>query len=263
MEENKFIDRVNKRTLFFAFIILVIAILLIYISCQTKWSIDDTVKLVLLNIGALLIATGLLTFFWDLWAKRVFLDEILSKVGLSKDIESAGIVSVTNFFYEKVNWENLFNNTIKLDLFFTYARTWRNTYNSRIEKIAKKKNSRIRIVLPDYKNDLVLTELSQRFNYSKEELSVYIKEAETYFKRLKSKFKDKSEIDIWLLTTVPYYSYYRFDNKKVIAFYSHRRKYSQVQVPVIICKGRGFLADYFYDEFKSIISNKTLSVKIT
>jgi len=263
MEEIKFVDRVNKKTLFFAIIIALVAILLIYISIQTRWNINLTIRLVISNIGAILIVTSLLTFFWDLWAKRVFLDEILAKAGLSKEIESAGIESVTNSFYDKVNWEKLFDNVRKLDVFFVYARTWRNTHDLEIKEIAKNKDSRIRVVLPNYKDVSVIKELSQRFNCPEKELINFIKDAENYFKRMKSRHIYRAQIDIWLLSTVPYYTYYRFDNKGVITFYSHRKEDSQVQVPVIICSGRGLFSDYFYNEFKSIIENKKISTKIT
>ena len=75
---------------------------------------------------------------------------------------------------------------------------------------------------------------------------------------------NNAKIDIWLLSTIPYFSYYRFDNKSVIALYSHSKEGRWPgDVPVIVCKSEGTYFDYFYNQFDSIINNSQLSKKIT
>jgi len=258
----KVMEKVNFKTILFILSIILVGALFIWLGSQTNFIIYSWLKLILQNFGAVLIATGLLTFFWDLRIKRAFLDEILEKVGVAKEIELAGITNIHRMFYGKVNWEDLFQNVCKLDLFFSYARTWRRSNIGNIEQVAKSKDSRIRVVLPDYNKKNILKELEYRFDCKEEELIGLIKETEDFFKELKVKNKN-SEIDIWLLSTVPYFSYYRFDSKAVITLYSYRKEAGPVDVPVIMCKSRGTFFDYFYEEFKAMVSSSKLSKKIT
>ncbi len=236
-------------------------ILIIYLGTQKIFSLPDWLKLIFQNFGAILIATGLLTFFWDLRIKRAFLDEVLEKVGVAKEFELAGIINVHRMFYRKINWEKLFENVSKLDLFFSYARTWRNSNMEKIKKVSQNKDSRIRVILPNYNKKYVLKELTNRFGCGEKKLCGLIKETEDFFKELK--LNNSAQIDIWLLSTVPYYSYYRFNKQAVITLYSHRKETTPVDVPAIICKSGGTFFDYFYDEFNAMVNNLELSKKIT
>jgi len=258
---KKKIENVNFKAIIFVIAVIAIGSLFVWLGSQNNFILYVWLKLILQNFGAILIATGLLTIFWDVRIKRAFLDEVLEKVGVAKEIELAGITNINRMFYS-VNWDELFENASKLDLFFAYARTWKNSNIERIKKIAQDKDSRIRVILPDYSDKTILKELTHRFRSNEEELISSIKETESFFIDLKSRYC-KSEISIWLLSTVPYFSYYRFDNKIIITLYSHRRESTPVNVPVIICKSGGTFFDYFYEEFNSMINNSELSKKIT
>jgi hypothetical protein len=152
-------------------------------------------------------------------------------------LEKAGIITFTDNFHKGIDWEPLFTNTKELDIFFSYGRTWRNTHRDELTTLVTTSNIQLRVVLPDRDREDVIASLSYRFRYTPDELKVYIRDAIIYFQELLAKAekaKSGATISIWLISTPPLYSFYRFDKAAVIAWFGHRRE----QVPVFFCAGR-------------------------
>lgn len=92
-------ERVNLRTWIVALIVAGLGIGLLYISSHKVWWQNyEVCQTVVRDIGGLLLVTVLITFLWRLWGKRAFLDEILAKAQLSKEITHAGISKITDLF---------------------------------------------------------------------------------------------------------------------------------------------------------------------
>ena len=173
-----YIERVNFRTTLVAFSTIIMGILTVYFSTFVSpggW--QKTVE----SLGSLLIVTGAIAFLWELWIKRAFLDEILAKTGISKELSFAGIIKITDVFHQDIDWRSYFNSVNKLDIFFAYGRTWRNSHTEELRRLASKRGARIRVVLPDPESEETVTELSRRFGYKTENLIELIKEARTFF----------------------------------------------------------------------------------
>ncbi|MCD5402149.1 DUF3606 domain-containing protein [candidate division NPL-UPA2 bacterium] len=256
-------ERVNLRTLLVALIIAVFGISLLYLSAHKDWWKGYEIwQTVVQNVGGLLLVTVAITLLWELWGKRAFLDEVLAKAQLSRDITFAGIVKITDSFHHDIDWKSYFRTVNKLDIFFAYARTWRNTHVQELQEVAARENARIRVVLPDPEDDQTVHELARRFNYTPEELRNLIKEAETHFRNLRSSTSvSGAQIDIWFLPAAPHFTFYRFDRIGILALYSHRRE--RAPVPTFICEMGGTLYDYIRKEFEAMIRPDGLARLIT
>lgn len=258
-----FKERVNLRTLLLAILIAGLGIFFLYCSAQKDWWIGYEVwQTVVQQLGGLLLVTVAITLLWELWGKRAFLDEVLAKAQISKEITFAGIVKITDSFHHDIDWKSYFRMVNKLDIFFAYGRTWRNTYIEELREVAAREDVRIRLVLPDPDNEQTVIELARRFNYTPENLKTLIREAEADFRNLRPfKGAKGAQIDIWFLPATPHFTFYRFDHIAILALYSHRKE--RAPVPTFICEMGGTLYDYIRKEFDAMISQEGLARQIT
>lgn len=256
-------ERVNLRTLLIALGVAGLGIGLLYISSHKEWWKNyEAWQTVIRDIGGLMLVTVAITVLWSLWGKRAFLDEILAKTQLSKEITFAGISKITDFYLQDIDWKSLFHTVNKLDIFFAYGQVWRKTYLQELREVAARKGARIRVVLPDPEDKQAISELARRFCYTIEDIIKLIKDAESDFRRLRSSAgNNAAQIDIWFLPAVPLFSFYRFDNLIIFSLYSHRRE--RVPVPTFVCELGGTLYSYIRDEFEAMIRPGGLARHIT
>lgn len=144
--------------------LVIVGGLLLWWSGTSQWKSNGQVQAFLAQFGGLMLATGLLAVAWDLFGRRAFAGEVLAKAGLSVDVERAGIVRVTNQYLTEVEWTSLFRDVTKLDIFVAYAATWRNTHRANLERVAQRRDARIRVFLPDPKHTGTIGVLADRFN---------------------------------------------------------------------------------------------------
>ena len=153
----------------------------------------------------------------------------------------------------------LFAESTKLDIFFAYGSTWRNTHSDELDRFVKRGDARIRVVLPDYADDQTMTELTRRFGYGKEDLIRRVTEAQEYFSRLNEVARTYgSAVDVWALPAAPQFTFYRFDNKAILALYSHRKE--RTAVPTLVL-AKGNLYEFIKREFDAMIKDNGLAKK--
>lgn len=256
-------ERATLRIVVAALVASLVGVALLYISSlETLWTGREALQAVARNIGGFLFATLVLALLWEIWGKRAFLDEILAKVQLSRDIQSAGIVKFTDNFHEGIDWRSYFRTATKIDIFFAYGQTWRNTYLDEFRRIASNPEARVRVVLPDPDDDLTIKELARRFNYTPDQLRGLVRDAENYFKRLRPMpGTTGAQVDIWFLPGTQQFSFYRFDHIAIVALYSHRRE--RIPVPAIACEDGGTLYDYIRKEFDAMTRDGGMARKVS
>ena len=160
----------------------------------------------------------------------------------------AGLVNAGTSPYT-INWTQLFFNAKRLDIIFSYGRTWRNSQLLELTQFVLTEGSRMRVVLPDPENEVILSELSRRFNTPLVEVKERIIEAGRQFLSFKRLADCKAEIAVWYYPFAPQYTLYRFDDRAVVTLYSHRE--SRGGVVTLQIKG-GVIASYMQDEFKCL-----------
>lgn len=256
-------EKVNLLTLLAALIIAVIGIGCLYISAQKDWWQGYEVwQTVIQQLGGLLFVVVTITVLWELWGKRALLDEVLAKAQISKEIMVSGITKITDSFHYEIDWRSYLREVNKLDIFFAYGRTWRNTYIHELQEVASRDGARIRVVLPDPEDDQTVSELARRFDYTTEDLTELVREAEVYFRNLRSSAGARgAQVDIWFLPAAPHFSFYRFDRTAIMALYTHRRE--RAPVPTFVCEMGGTLYDYIRKEFDAMIRPDGLARHVT
>jgi len=253
------VERVNLRTILYSLLVAALGIVLIVLSPIADERGYHKLGAIGKEGGSALVISVALAALWDLAGKRAFADEILAKANMSRDLADAGLEIITpSFKDDRISWQDLFKNACRLDLFVSYAHTWRNTQTERIEKLLADPAAKLRVVLPDLGDESVVTILSSRYEMQPEIFKLEISSAIEFYER-KAK-KAKGTIEIYLTAIIPVFSFYRFNNKIVFALYNH--KSGQQPVPSFVCNNEGFLAAFFVDEFEGIIGDTRRTKRI-
>lgn len=122
----------NYLAIILSIALVAVGILALYIS-ETKWLADYMAwKATISQIGGLLLATGLLAIIWDLAAKRAFANEMFSIARIATDIKEAGVERVSLRYLQDVEWDRLFESAREIDIFVSYASTWRKVHDTRL-----------------------------------------------------------------------------------------------------------------------------------
>jgi len=246
------IEKVNLRTILLTTVLGAVGLALVYASQPIDSHGYHKTGSVIRELGVLLFATVAIAVLWDVVGKRAFADEILAKANMSRDLADAGIDVVTTSFQDKrIVWEDLFKNACKLDIFVSYAHTWRNTNLERIDSMLSDSDAKVRVVLPDPDDKEIVRALATRYESKPEDVEREITTAKAFFEHRKSKAKGR--VEIYFVRMLPLFSFYRFNNKVVFALYNHRT--GRLPVPTFVADEDGFLFKYFTEEIEGIIAD--------
>ncbi|WP_029289512.1 hypothetical protein [Cellulomonas sp. HZM] len=232
---------------------LVIAGLGLMLLSVQPWADGTLWEAFLGQVGGLLVATGLLTVAWDLFGRRAFAIEVLAKAKLSADVVESGITRVTDQYLDDVEWGELFEGAVHVDILVAYANTWRNAHRHRLERVAKTKGSRIRVFLPDPNDAATMSNLAQRFAATPESVVAKINEAITEYKSLAQ--PGGGAVEVYVRAGDALFSAYRFDGRAVLTLYSHGRE-RRTSVPTWVMAG-GELFAFVQGEIDAIATQST------
>jgi len=255
-QQKLFSERVTLRLILTALGIVVIGVLLLALSAS-EWlgNKSRVCQTVIQQLGGLLFVTAAITLIWEVFGKRAFLDEILAKAQVSRDVEFSGLMKVTDSFHTDIDWSRYIEHASKIDIFFAYGSTWRGSHDQELKRAAQRAEVRLRVVLPDPKDEQTVGELARRFGYTTEKLRSLVEEAANYFRSLRAASAGHgSEISVWFLPAAPTFTFYRFDHIGIIAMYTHRQE--RVGVPTFVFEQGGTLYDYMRKEFEAMIAGE-------
>jgi hypothetical protein len=177
---------------------------------------------------------------------------ILARLAFSSSIDDAGLLGIA-MQPRNINWDGLFETANEVDVFFTYARTWRNSNSNLLYQFITRKGGRLRVVLPDPENQVILQELSNRFAKSPEEFRNLINEATSdYLKMREVGEKSGTKVEIWHVPVTPMFTIYRFDQHLILALGSY--KSAKGDVPHFLCDSEGALFKYATGEFETLVT---------
>lgn len=214
----------NLRTYVASAIIFIVGVLLLIAGERTTFAEGYLwAKSVISNFGALLIASVSIAMLWELFSKRSFLDELLAKTGLAEDLRTVGVTGVSLNPVRGPDFSKIIRSSERLDIFVCYANTWRATFEEDLKFLASKKNSRIRLIVPDPDNQEIMKDLAKRFNANDAAtMEGRIRQAIIEYKALfASVANTKLDFSIWTHDETPVSSFYRFDRCAVITLYKH------------------------------------------
>ncbi|MFA6372419.1 MAG: hypothetical protein WCW68_07325 [Methanothrix sp.] len=219
------------------------------------WVLDNALLTDLFKeVSGLVAAAGLVALIWEISLRRTFFDEVMEKVGLATDVDKAGLIGVTTQFYREIDWQTLFRNVEKLDILFSYGGTWRSFNTLELSEAANRPDVSVRVILPSPTDDLLMDQLSRRYNITKDAMVTKIKDAEADFH---NKFDDPHIANLTIIHTnmAPVFDIYKFDDVAVITLFSHRK--GKTSVPAFLVKKDGTLYKFIEDEFNSFVEGTT------
>lgn len=243
-------ERANLRTILIGVLIGLIGVVLIVIATTVDWLIAHPgFQTPIRELGGILFATVTVASLWELYAKRAFLEEVMTATGIAEDVQKARLLSITNNFVRGIRWDELFCKANNLTIFFSYGNPWRD--GEELSDLAARHNTHVELMLPDPNDEKVMLELSRRFDETPEEVKHGIVQTEREFKDLFSEVKAGTRFSIWYLSFAPVFSYYIFDQVVVLTLYKHRR--GRVKIPAFVFERGGQLYEFIKAEHEAII----------
>jgi hypothetical protein len=129
-----------------------------------------------------------------------------------------GIVRVGAFagFYQR--FEDLIASSTRMGLYFIHSRRWRENHDAAIKAFLAREGTTLGVFLPDLESHELMFSLGRHFEDGPQ-IPALVVDAYRYFARLAREYGKPAEL--WLFSRYPTFSFYRFDERAVIALYSN------------------------------------------
>lgn len=222
---------------------------ILFLSAQIEESTAAEVYTTVREVGALVFAAGILSVGWELLGRQALTDEVLSAAELSSDVKSAVLKRIATHYLD-VEWDGLLNEANHVDLFFTYARTWRNTHATGLRRLVAREGTQLRVVLPNRDNEALMAQLAAKFRYTADELRNLVDGAEQDCANLNRQAAAGATVELRRTDEFPVFSYYRLDRRCFAVLYSQAP--GRVDVPTFECEQGGTLARFFRRQFDTL-----------
>jgi hypothetical protein len=229
--------------------LVVVGGIVLFLAAESEKHTTAAVYTTVREVGALVFAAGVLSVGWELLGRRALTDEVLSAAELSSDVKSAGLRRIATHYLD-VEWDVLLNEANHVDLFFTYARTWRNTHATGLRRLTAREGTRLRVVVPNRDNEMLMIQLAAKFSYTADELRSLIDGAEPDFANLSRQAAAEAKVELHRTDEFPVYSYYRLDRRCFAVLYPQAP--GRVDVPTFECEQGGTLAAFFRGQFDGL-----------
>jgi hypothetical protein len=132
--------------------------------------------------------------------------------------ELAGMVRVGSFgsFFQRFG--ELIAGSNGMTLYFIHSRRWRENHDATIKSFLRREGTTLDVFLPDLENHELMFSIARHFDDGAL-IAGLVVDAYRYFARLAREYGRPK--DVWLFNRYPAYSFYRFDERAVMAFYSN------------------------------------------
>jgi hypothetical protein len=159
----------------------------------------------------------------------------------------AGIVRVGPFagFYQR--FEDLIGRSTQMVLYFIHSRRWRENHDAAIKAFLGREDTTIEVFLPDLENHELMFSLARHFEDGPQ-IPGLVTDAYRYFARLAREFHKPTQI--WLFGRYPTYTFYKFDDRAVIAMYSNTA--SKKDLPAFEIETDSFLGKFLAHDVEDL-----------
>jgi hypothetical protein len=130
----------------------------------------------------------------------------------------SGIVRVGPFagFYQR--FEDLIAASSRMVLYFIHSRRWRENHDTAIKTFLERGGTSLEVFLPDLESHELIFSLTKHFEDGPQ-IPALVTDAYRYFARLARDYQKPLEIQLY--NRYPTFSFYKFDERAVIALYSN------------------------------------------
>lgn len=130
----------------------------------------------------------------------------------------SGIHTLGAFAGFILRFDELIGASARMALFFIHSRRWRENHDAAIKRFMEREESALEVFLPDLENHELMFSLEKHFDDGPL-IPAMVADAYRYFARLAREYG--KPVEIRLFGRYPTYSFYRFDDRAVIALYSN------------------------------------------
>jgi hypothetical protein len=131
---------------------------------------------------------------------------------------SPGIVRISPFAALVSRFDELIATSSSMVLYFIHSRRWRENHASALKGFMAKAETTLEVFLPDLENHELLFSLEKHFEDGPL-IPALVEDAYRYFARLAREYQ--KPVQVRLFGRYPTYSFYRFDDRAIMAMYSN------------------------------------------
>src|SRR5882762_10792084 len=154
-----------------------------------------------------------------------------------------GIIRVAPFAGFVQRFEDLIGSATTMALYFIHSRRWRENHDAAIKAFVGRAGTTLEVFLPDLENHELIFSLGRHFEDGPL-IPALVADAYRYFARLARDFGKPAHV--WLFGRYPTYSFYKFDERAVIALYSNtsaKKELPAFEISMDCLLGRFLAAD--------------------
>jgi hypothetical protein len=159
----------------------------------------------------------------------------------------ADIVRVAPFTGFVPRFDELITASSRMVVYFIHSRRWRENHDATIKTFLAREGTTLEVFLPDLENHELMFSLEKHFDDGPL-IPALVIDAYRYFARLAREFRKPAEI--WLFGRYPTYSFYRFDQRAVVALYSNTA--AKKDLPAFEITMDGFFGDFLATDIEDL-----------
>jgi hypothetical protein len=129
-----------------------------------------------------------------------------------------GIIRIGPFAGFVSRFDELIAASSSMVLYFIHSRRWRENHDAAIKAFLSREGTSIEVFLPDLENHELMFSLEKHFDDGPL-IPAMVEDAYRYFARLARDYR--KPVQVWLFGRYPTYSFYKFDQRAVMAMYSN------------------------------------------
>lgn len=157
--------KVNYKILAKSLIAFCVLILLMWFINSMEWGKYELLRITLLTVISTIQASIIVFALWETIAKRTFAEEILHLADISNNIRISGIEKIYTNFLTIDEWRSLINESNRLTIAVSFAKTWRENNRDALKAMSDR-GGKIKVILPNYRDENIMNELDRRFNFN-------------------------------------------------------------------------------------------------
>ncbi len=159
----------------------------------------------------------------------------------------AGIVRIGPFAGFVPRFDELIASASTMALYFIHSRRWRENHDAAIKAFLSREGTSVEVFLPDLENHELMFSLEKHFDDGPL-IPALVEDAYRYFARLAREYQ--RPVQIWLFGRYPTYSFYRFDQRAVMAMYSN--SVAKKELPAFEITADGFLGSFLAADIEDL-----------
>ncbi|HEX6615303.1 MAG TPA: hypothetical protein VF046_03290 [Gemmatimonadales bacterium] len=164
------------------------------------------------------------------------------------EAESAsGIVRVEPFSGLVQRFEELIGAATRMELYFIHSRRWRENHDAPIKAFLAREGTALEVFLPDLESHELMYSLGRHFEDG-DLIPALVADAYRYFARLSRDYG--KPVPVWLFSRYPTFSFYRFDERAVLAFYSNTT--AKKELPAFEVTGDSLIGRFLAEDVEDL-----------